>query len=206
MSTRSLTSMPVREERGRPGPWSAALAPRGRTGGRTRTARAADRAPAGGLRAPRAQPHQRGPALPAHGAGCGLHRWRGLRTARIRDDLAAVEPLLHPSLDHLTFAEANIVVAQAAFTTVAVTVAAIVDRSLRLNRRAARATAEAETLTSLAGDILRGDRAVSGLLERTRETFGMESIRLRPREGGAGLGCRERSGAGTRNQDRNRRR
>lgn len=88
-----------------------------------------------------------------------------------------------PPLDHLTFAEANIVVAQAAFTTVAVTVAAIVDRSLRLNRRAARATAEAETLTSLAGDILRGDRAVSGLLERTRETFGMESIRLRPREG-----------------------
>ncbi|MEU8786261.1 ATP-binding protein [Streptomyces sp. NPDC048637] len=86
-----------------------------------------------------------------------------------------------PPLDHFTFAEANIVVAQAAFTIVAVTVAAIVDRSLRLSRQAARATAEAETLTSLAGGILRGDRAVPALLERTRETFGMDSIELRPR-------------------------
>ncbi|WP_257980534.1 ATP-binding protein [Streptomyces sp. CB02959] len=84
-----------------------------------------------------------------------------------------------------TFAEANVVVAQAAFTTVAVTVAAIVDRSLRLGRRAARATAEAETLSSLAGGILRGDGAVPALLERTRETFGMDRIELRPR-GGAG--------------------
>ncbi|GGU70479.1 sensor histidine kinase [Streptomyces albospinus] len=86
-----------------------------------------------------------------------------------------------PPQGEFTFAEANIVVAQAAFTIVAVTVAAIVDRSLRLSRRAARATAEAETLTSLAGGILRGDRAVPVLLERTRETFGMDSIELRPR-------------------------
>ncbi|WP_432000282.1 ATP-binding protein [Streptomyces sioyaensis] len=88
-----------------------------------------------------------------------------------------------PPIGHFTFASANIVVAQAAFTIVAVTVAAIVDRSLRLSRRAARATAEAETLTSLAGGILRGDRAVPALLERTRETFGMDSIELRPRKG-----------------------
>ncbi|WP_432141193.1 ATP-binding protein [Streptomyces sp. bgisy084] len=94
-----------------------------------------------------------------------------------------------PPLSHFTFAEANIVVAQAAFTIVAVTVAAIVDRSLRLSRRAARATAEAETLTSLAGGILRGDRAVSVLLERTRETFGMDSIELRPRRGEPELGA-----------------
>ncbi|MEV0375865.1 ATP-binding protein, partial [Streptomyces sp. NPDC050636] len=88
-----------------------------------------------------------------------------------------------PPVGHFTFAEANIVVAQAALTIVAVTVAAIVDRSLRLSRRAARATAEAEILTSLAGGILRGDRAVPALLERTRETFGMDSIELRPRGG-----------------------
>ncbi|WP_435601868.1 ATP-binding protein [Streptomyces sp. bgisy130] len=94
-----------------------------------------------------------------------------------------------PPIGHFTFAEANIVVAQAAFTIVAVTVAAIVDRSLRLSRRAARATAEAETLTSLAGGILRGDRAVSVLLERTRETFGMDSIELRPRRGEPELGA-----------------
>ncbi|MER6051539.1 ATP-binding protein [Streptomyces sp. NPDC001793] len=86
-----------------------------------------------------------------------------------------------PPIGQFTFAEANIVVAQAAFTTVAVTVAAIVDRSLRLGRRAARATAEAETLSSLAAGILRGDRAVPDLLERTRETFGMDHIELRAR-------------------------
>ncbi|WP_438484035.1 ATP-binding protein [Streptomyces sp. S186] len=86
-----------------------------------------------------------------------------------------------PPVGQFTFAEANIVVAQAAFTTVAVTVAAIVDRSLRLGRRAARATAEAETLSSLAAGILRGDRAVPDLLERTRETFGMDHIELRAR-------------------------
>ncbi|MFJ5676554.1 ATP-binding protein [Streptomyces sp. NPDC093097] len=86
-----------------------------------------------------------------------------------------------PPIGEFTFAEANIVVAQTAFTTVAVTVAAIVGRSLRLGRRAARATAEAETLSSLAGGILRGDRAVPALLERTRETFGMDRIALRSR-------------------------
>ncbi|MFI9227167.1 ATP-binding protein [Streptomyces rimosus] len=94
-----------------------------------------------------------------------------------------------PPIGHFTYAEANIVVAQAALTTVAVTVAAIVDRSLRLNRRAARATAEAESLISLAGGILRGDRAVPVLLERTRETFGMDSIALRPRDGEADSGA-----------------
>ncbi|MEV5599196.1 ATP-binding protein [Streptomyces sp. NPDC052496] len=94
-----------------------------------------------------------------------------------------------PPIGHFTYAEANIVVAQAALTTVAVTVAAIVDRSLRLNRRAARATAEAESLTSLAGGILRGDRAVSVLLERTRETFGMDGIALRPRDAGTESGA-----------------
>ncbi|WP_102924977.1 sensor histidine kinase [Streptomyces noursei] len=87
-----------------------------------------------------------------------------------------------PPVGQFTFVEANIVVAQATLTTVAVTVAAIVDRSLRLGWRAARATAEAETLSSLAGGILRGDRAVPDLLERTRETFGMDRIELCPRD------------------------
>ncbi len=64
------------------------------------------------------------------------------------------------------------------FALVAVTVAAIVDRSLRWSRRAARATAEAETLSALAGSVLRGDQAVTALLEHTREAFGMESATL----------------------------
>ncbi|MFE9574671.1 ATP-binding protein [Streptomyces sp. NPDC006692] len=70
------------------------------------------------------------------------------------------------------------VLATVVFAVVAGIVAAVVDRSLRLSRRSARATAEAETLSSLAGSIVRGDRAVPALLERTRETFGMESAEL----------------------------
>ncbi|WP_431047933.1 ATP-binding protein [Streptomyces sp. P1-3] len=98
--------------------------------------------------------------------------------------LAAVNAslLLHyffmPPSGHFTLAEPNNVLALAALTGVAVTVAAIVDRSLRLSRRAARATAEAETLSALTGSVLRGDQAIPALLSRIRETFGMESVRL----------------------------
>ncbi|GFE27573.1 ATP-binding protein [Streptomyces nigrescens] len=86
-----------------------------------------------------------------------------------------------PPSDQFTITEANNALALAVFVLVAVTVAGLVDRSLRLARRAARATAEAETLSSMAGNILRGDQAVSILLERTREAFGMESAELVPR-------------------------
>jgi two-component system sensor histidine kinase KdpD len=83
-----------------------------------------------------------------------------------------------PPIGQFTIGEANNALALAIFAVVAVTVAAIVDRSLRLSRRAANATAEAETLSSLAGSILRGDQAVPALLEHTRETFGLESAEL----------------------------
>lgn len=89
-----------------------------------------------------------------------------------------------PPMGQFTIHEPNNVLALGAFAVVATTVAAIVDRSLRLSRRSARATAEAETLTSLAGSILRGDQAVPALLERTRETFGMDSVALAGRGGG----------------------
>ncbi len=82
-----------------------------------------------------------------------------------------------------TINEFNNALALAVFSLVAVTVAAIVDRSLRWSRRAANATAEAETLSALAGDILRGDQAVDALLEHTRATFGMESATLAERSG-----------------------
>ncbi|MCQ4040444.1 ATP-binding protein [Streptantibioticus rubrisoli] len=93
-----------------------------------------------------------------------------------------------PPIGEFTIAEPNNILALASFTVVAVVVAAIVDRSLRLSRRAANATAEAETLSSLAGHILRGDQAVSALLNLTRETFGMESAVLVRRRGGDAAG------------------
>ncbi|MGW7001800.1 ATP-binding protein [Streptomyces sp. NPDC054933] len=89
-----------------------------------------------------------------------------------------------PPVGEFTIAEPNNILALTAFTVVAVTVAAVVDRSLRLSRRAANATAEAETLSALAGHILRGDQAVSALLNLTRETFGMESAVLAHRTAG----------------------
>ncbi|GHF30966.1 sensor histidine kinase [Streptomyces mashuensis] len=93
-----------------------------------------------------------------------------------------------PPVGRFTIAEANNALALVAFAVVAGTVAAVVDRSLRMGRRAAAATAVAETLSSLAGGILRGDQSVPVLLDRTRETFGMDSAELRPRDGRDGEG------------------
>ncbi|MER5545266.1 ATP-binding protein [Streptomyces sp. NPDC001127] len=83
-----------------------------------------------------------------------------------------------PPIGAFTLNDPNALVALTVFAVVAATVAAVVDRSLRLSRRSARATAEAETMSSLAGSIVRGEATIPALLERTRETFGMESADL----------------------------
>ena len=83
-----------------------------------------------------------------------------------------------PPIGQFTLDDPNALIALGVFAVVAATVAAVVDRSLRLSRRAARATAEAETMSSLAGSIVRGGQTIPALLERTRETFGMESAEL----------------------------
>ncbi|WP_327289455.1 sensor histidine kinase [Streptomyces sp. NBC_01198] len=83
-----------------------------------------------------------------------------------------------PPIHKFTIGETNNALALAVFAVVAVTVATVVDQSLRLSRRAANATAEAETLSSVAGGILRGDQTVEVLLSRTREAFGMDSAEL----------------------------
>ncbi|MEV8019743.1 ATP-binding protein [Streptomyces sp. NPDC086554] len=91
-----------------------------------------------------------------------------------------------PPVGEFTMADPNSMLALGVFAVVAATVAAVVDRSLRLSRRSARATAEAETMSSLAGSIVRGDEAIPALLERMRETFGMESAELVDEPPGAG--------------------
>ncbi|MFE9607884.1 ATP-binding protein [Streptomyces sp. NPDC006012] len=83
-----------------------------------------------------------------------------------------------PPIGHFTLNDPNALLALVVFAIVAAIVAAVVDRSLRLSRRSARATAEAETMSSLAGSIVRGEAAIPALLERTRETFGMDSADL----------------------------
>ncbi|MFD8779936.1 ATP-binding protein [Streptomyces sp. NPDC059916] len=83
-----------------------------------------------------------------------------------------------PPRGHFTLSDPNALLALAVFVVVAAIVAAVVDRSLRLSRRSARATAEAETMSSLAGTIVRGGATIPALVERTRETFGMDSAEL----------------------------
>ncbi|WP_405970996.1 DUF4118 domain-containing protein [Streptomyces sp. NBC_00988] len=83
-----------------------------------------------------------------------------------------------PPIGQFTLNDPNALLALGVFTVVAATVAAVVDRSLRLSRRSARATAEAETMSSLAGSIVRGGQTIPALLERTRETFGTDSAEL----------------------------
>ncbi|MEV7739199.1 ATP-binding protein [Streptomyces sp. NPDC088921] len=83
-----------------------------------------------------------------------------------------------PPVGSFTLEDPNALLALGVFAVLAVTVAAVVDRSLRLSRRSARATAEAETMSSLAGSIVRGGATIPALLERTRETFGMETAEL----------------------------
>ncbi|MEU4835744.1 ATP-binding protein [Streptosporangium sp. NPDC023615] len=79
------------------------------------------------------------------------------------------------------------------FVLVAAAVSTIVDIAARRTREAARAGADAELLSTLAGHVLRGQAAVPSLLERTRETFGLTSVTLLERLPGATRAPEERS-------------
>ena len=83
-----------------------------------------------------------------------------------------------PPIHQFTIASPNNIFALAAFVLVALTVASVVDTAGRQSRRAAHASAEAQTLATLAGSVLRGEEAIPALLERSREAFGMESVAL----------------------------
>ncbi|WP_435865890.1 ATP-binding protein [Streptomyces wedmorensis] len=83
-----------------------------------------------------------------------------------------------PPIGEFSFQDTDSVLALGVFVVVAGAVAAIVDRSLRLSRRAASATAEAETLSALAGSVVRGEHTVPDLLARTRETFAAHAAEL----------------------------
>jgi two-component system, OmpR family, sensor histidine kinase KdpD len=70
------------------------------------------------------------------------------------------------------------VLAVAVFLLVAVGVAAVVDLAARRTREAAAASADASTLATVAGSVLRGARPLTALLERLRETFALNSVTL----------------------------
>jgi two-component system, OmpR family, sensor histidine kinase KdpD len=83
-----------------------------------------------------------------------------------------------PPIHTLTIAEGDNVLALAIFVLIAVLVSRVVDLAARRLVVAARASAEAETLSTLAGSLLRGEQALPALLQRVQETFGMRSVSL----------------------------
>jgi two-component system sensor histidine kinase KdpD len=83
-----------------------------------------------------------------------------------------------PPIHLWTIAEGNNIFALAAFIVVALLVSSVVDLAARRTRQAARAGAESELLTTTAGGVLRGERAVEAVLARVREAFSLESVTL----------------------------
>ncbi|MFJ3616744.1 DUF4118 domain-containing protein [Streptomyces iakyrus] len=88
-----------------------------------------------------------------------------------------------PPVHTLTIADPQNIVAIVVFVGVAVAVASVVDLAARRTQQAARLRAESEILSFLAGNVLRGETGLEELLERVRETFGMESVALLERSG-----------------------
>ncbi|MEU1409980.1 DUF4118 domain-containing protein, partial [Streptomyces sp. NPDC005728] len=87
-----------------------------------------------------------------------------------------------PPVHTLTIADPENIVAIAIFVGVAASVASVVGLAARRTHQAARLRAESEILSFLAGSVLRGETSVEALLDRVRETFGMESAALLERE------------------------
>ncbi|OUC99613.1 DUF4118 domain-containing protein [Streptosporangium minutum] len=78
----------------------------------------------------------------------------------------------------LTISDPENLFALVVFVLVAAAVSGIVDLAARRTREAARAGADAEVLSTLAGHVLRGESALPSLLARLRETFALTSVTL----------------------------
>ncbi|WP_045877194.1 ATP-binding protein [Pseudofrankia sp. DC12] len=83
-----------------------------------------------------------------------------------------------PPLHTWTIDDRNNAFALAAFVAVAIAVSRVVDLARRRSVQAARASAEAEALATLAGTVLRSEHPLPAILERVREGFGMTSVTL----------------------------
>ncbi|POX50727.1 histidine kinase [Streptomyces sp. Ru71] len=102
-----------------------------------------------------------------------------------------------PPVHRVTIADPKNILALVIFVSVAVSVASVVDLAARRTHQAARLRAESEILSFLAGNVLRGETSLEALLERVRETFGMESAALLERESDvAPWTCAGRAGMG----------
>jgi two-component system, OmpR family, sensor histidine kinase KdpD len=116
-----------------------------------------------------------------------------------------VNYLFTPPLYTWTIADPENALAIAILIGVAVAVSAVVDLAARRTAESARARAEADTLTTLAGSVLRGADALPALLTQLVETFGLAGASLLGRDpatrswrvvGGAGADVPDDSGSG----------
>jgi two-component system sensor histidine kinase KdpD len=78
----------------------------------------------------------------------------------------------------LTIDRPENVLAVVIFVLIAILVSRVVDVAAHRTAEAARSNAEAETLSTLAGSLLRGEQALSALLQRVQETFAVGSVTL----------------------------
>jgi two-component system sensor histidine kinase KdpD len=88
-------------------------------------------------------------------------------------------------IHQFTISEPENILALAVFLVIASLVSRVVDLAARRSTEAARSNAEAETISTLAGSLLRGEQALPALLERTRETFAVTSVTLLRRDSDA---------------------
>lgn len=90
----------------------------------------------------------------------------------------AVDWYFVPPLHRLTIRDGTQVFAVFVFVAVALLVSSAVELAARKSREAARAGAEADVLSTLAGNVLRGEGALPALLGRVRESFAADAVRL----------------------------
>ncbi len=83
-----------------------------------------------------------------------------------------------PPIYKFTIAQANNALALIIFVAMALVVSSVVDRAARRTKQAARAGAESELLAVTAGSVLRGQQALTAVLDRVREAFAMDSVTL----------------------------
>ena len=92
---------------------------------------------------------------------------------------------LVPPVHTFTISEPQNVLALAVFVLIATLVSRVVTLSAERATQASRASAEAETLSTLAGSLLRGETALAALLERVQETFSVQTVTLLRKTGSA---------------------
>jgi two-component system, OmpR family, sensor histidine kinase KdpD len=87
-----------------------------------------------------------------------------------------------PPIHRFTISAPENVLAIIVFLLIAALVSRVVDLAARRSSEAARSNAEAETLSTLAGSLLRGEQALPALLQRVQETFAVNSVTLLRRD------------------------